>query len=129
MKDISTTRALMKAVKDLEASLILPYKVHPENPETDFLNAASSVAFFSRIVFKDLVARQGTEISARWAFSAAIALGDLEEARRFLRIEIDDIKSEGLHLDQLRESTELLLRNHGRSERWSVLLSEIAAAY
>lgn len=126
MKDISATSALMKAVKDLEASLLLPYEAHPKNPETDFLNAASSVAFFSRIVFKDLVARQGSEISASWALSAAIALGDLEEARHFLRIEIDDMKSEGLQLDQLRESTELSLRNHGRSERWNVLLSEIA---
>ncbi|WP_300013555.1 hypothetical protein [uncultured Roseobacter sp.] len=128
MKDISATRALMKAVKDLQASLLLPYEAHPRNPETDFLNAAASVAFFSRIVFKDIVALQGTEISASWALNAAIALGDLDEARQFLRIEIDDMKSEGIHLDQLKESTKLSLRNHGRSERWNVLLSEIAEA-
>lgn len=129
MNDIPAARALMKAVKDLEASLLLPYEAHPKNPDTDFFNAASSVAFFSRIVFKDLVARQGTEISASWALNAAIALGDLEEAHRFLRIEIEDMKSEGLHLDQLRESTEASLRNHGRLERWNELLSAITEAY
>ena len=128
MKDLPVTRLLMRAVEDLKASLLLPYEVYPDKAETDFLNAVSSVAFLSRIVFKDLIARQGTEIMAFWALQAAIALGDLEEARRFLRIEIAEIRSEGLELDQLRETVEVSLRNHGRSERWNVLLSEIAAA-
>ena len=128
MKDLPVTRLLMRAVEDLKASLLLPYEVYPDKAETDFLNAVSSVAFLSRIVFKDLIARQGTEIMAFWALQAAIALGDLEEARRFLRIEIAEMRSEGLELDQLRETVEVSLRNHGRSERWNVLLSEIAAA-
>jgi len=128
MKDIKATRALMKAVQDLEASLLLPYKMHPDNPETDFLNATESVAFFSRLVFKDLVARQGAEISASWALRAAIALGDFEEASRFLGVEIDDMKEESLGLEQLRKSTELALRNYARSERWNQLLSRIDEA-
>jgi hypothetical protein len=125
MKDIKSTRLLVKALKDLETSLLKPYDLHPDNPETDFLNAASNVAFFSRIVFKDLVARQGSEISASWALGTAIALGDLEEATRFLEIEIVNLKSEDIDLKQLRESTELAMRNHGRSDRWSELLLRI----
>ena len=128
MKDIKSTRLLLKALRDLEASLTKTYEPHPNNPKTDFLNAASSVAFFSRMVFKDLVARQRAEISASWALGAAIALGDLEEATRFLEIEIVDIKSKNLDLKQLRESTELAMRNHGRSERWNQLLMRIEDA-
>lgn len=128
MKDIKSTRLLVKALRDLEASLLKTYEPHPNNPETDFLNAASSVAFFSRIVFKDLVARQGAEISASWALGAAIALGDLEEATHFLEIEIADMKSENLDLKPLREGTELAMRNHGRLEQWNQLLMRIEDA-
>ena len=128
MKDINSARLLLKAVKDLEASLLKPYEVFPENPQTDFLNAATSVAFFSRIVFKDLVKRQGSEISACWALTTAIAVGEFEEAVRFLEIEIADLKSEKLDLSQLRETTEGAIRNHKRSARWNQLLARIDEA-
>lgn len=128
MKDIGSARLLLKAVKDLEESLLKSYEVFPENPQTDFLNAATSVAFFSRIVFKDLVERQGLEISACWALTTAIALGELEEAIRFLEIEMSYLKSEEQDLTQLRETTESSIRNHKRSARWNLLLSRIDEA-
>ncbi len=128
MKDIKSSRLLVKASRDLETALLKAYEVHPDNPETDFLNAAASVAFFSKIVFRDLVERQGSEICASWALRTSIALGEFEQAARFLQIEIIDMKSENLDLRQLKESTESAIRNHGRSARWKQLLSQIDEA-
>ncbi|EBA17199.1 hypothetical protein RSK20926_09517 [Roseobacter sp. SK209-2-6] len=128
MKDIISSRLLLKAVRDLEASLLTAYETDPDNPETDFLNAAANVAFFSKIVFRDLVQRQDTEITACWALTTAIALGDFEEAIRFLEIEIDDYKKENLDLGQLRDETETTLRSFGRSKHWKQLLSRIDGA-
>lgn len=128
MKNIKSARLLVKAARDLEASLQKTYEPHPVNPETDFLNAAADVAFFSRIVFNDLVKRQGPNISTSWALRTAIAIGDFDKANRFLDVEIIDMKSENLDLAQLREIIELGIRHHGRSERWKQLLSRIDEA-
>lgn len=64
MKDIKSARLLVKAARDLEASLLKTYEPHPVDPETDFLNAAARVTFFSKTAFNDLVDRQGSNISA-----------------------------------------------------------------
>ena len=128
MKDIKSARLLLKAAKDLEASLLKEYEVQPDDPGTDFLNAAANVAVFSKIVFRDLVERQGSDICASWALRASIALGEFEEAARFLDMEIVDMKSESLDLRQLRETTESAMRNHGRSARWKQLLLRIDQA-
>jgi len=125
MKDIVASITLLKAVRDLEVSLQKSYDTKPENPETDFLIAAGNVAFFSKIVFKDLVARQGEEISASWATSLAIALGEFEEACSFIDRDVLQAKQEGVDLNIIRENIEMSLRNHGRSPRWRELLSRI----
>lgn len=125
MDKIASARLLLKAVKDLEASLLKPYEEYPANPETEFLNALTSVSFFSHVVFKDLVSRQGQQISANWAMLAAIALGDFDVAYRFLDIEILDITNEGQDLAQLEDIVATALKNHNRSERWQALLTKI----
>lgn len=118
----------MKAVKDLEASLHTEYEIHPVDPETDFLNAAASVALFSKLVFKDLLKRQGSEISACWALHTAISLGEYDVAVGFLDAEIADMQSDNLDLKQLKEAVEIMMRNHGRSKRWNQLLLRIDEA-
>ncbi len=128
MKDIESSRLLLKAVKDLEASLHTAYEIYPVNPETDFLNATANVAFFLRIVFKDLVKRQESEISTSWALITAIALGEYEVAVRFLDTEIAEMQSENLDLKQLKESVEVTMRDYGRSDRWNQLLLRIDEA-
>jgi len=125
MNKIRSTRALLKAVKNLEASLLKPYDEYSANPETDFLNAIQNVSFFSRIVFKELVSRQGSNISANWAMSAAIAVGDYDEACRFLDVEILDLTNEGQDLVQLESMVSNALKNHNRSERWQALITQI----
>ena len=129
MDKISSSRMLLKAVKDLEASLLKPYEEYPaKEPEHDFLNAIASVTFLSRIVFKDLVLRQGEQISANWAMTAAISLGDFQEASRFLDVEIADLVEQGQDLAKLEETVAMALKNHSRSERWQELLTQIENA-
>lgn len=128
MKDISSARLLLKATRNLGTSLSAHYEVSPDNPETDFLIAAAQVASLSKIVFKDLVSRQGSEICASWALDTAIALEDYENAERFLDEEIRDMKQEGLDLSDLVESTKLSLSNHWRSGRWNDLILRIEEA-
>ncbi|MEP0191991.1 MAG: hypothetical protein ABJE00_16460 [Erythrobacter sp.] len=128
MKDIKSSRLLLKATKNLEASLHTEYEVYPDNPETDFLNAAANVAFLSKVVFKDLVTRQGAEISANWALNTAISLGEYEIAVRFLDTEISDMQRENLDLKELKESIAVTMKNYGRTKPWNQLLLRIDEA-
>lgn len=128
MNNIKSAQLLLKAARDLEESLLKPYEEFPENPKTDFLNAVVAVSFFSRIVFNDLVSRQGENMAASWAWRAAVAVGDLDEASRLLDVEILELKREGHDLEELEDTVALSLKNHKRSNRWETLLIQIEKA-
>ncbi|MEP5821230.1 hypothetical protein [Tateyamaria sp.] len=128
MDKIASSRILLRAVRELEASLIKPYEERSATVEVDFLSAVREVSLFSRVVFKDLASRKGQQISAGGAWGAAIALGDFDQALRFLDMDIDDHKRDGRDLDRLAESVTLSLQNSDRSERWDALLAQIKTA-
>lgn len=125
MRDIRSARPLLNAVRHLEAALQKRYDVTPEDPRTDFLNAVADVAFFSRIALRELADRQKDEITACWALSAAIALGDFDQAIAFLKMEIAQIEYDGGDLADLRETVRMALEAHSRSNRWNQLMVQI----
>jgi|GEM_PF-3651167 len=128
MDKIASARILLKAVRDLEASLTKPYEELSATVQSDSLNAVTEVSHFSRVVFKDLASRQGQQISARGAWGAAVAVGEFDEAFRFLDMDIGDHKRDGRDLARLGESVALSLQNSNRSERWDVLLAQVETA-
>ena len=124
MKDIRSARLLLKAVKNLEASLQKPYQPFPEDPAQDFFTSVANVILFSGVVYKDLVAQKGENVLASGALSAAIALDEYDYALRFLKEDIALVAQEGGDIETLRELVELGLKNHNRSDRWNQLLLE-----
>lgn len=128
MIDIKSAQYLLRALNRLEVSLQKPYETYPDRAETDFLNAVSDVAFLSRVVFDDLVSRQGADISTNWALNAAIELGEFEASNRLLKAEILEIQQENGDLEELTDMVASKLKNAKRSERWNALLTSIESA-
>ena len=98
---------LIQSTEKLVASLNAEYKPQPEDPRSEFSNAALSVVFFCKCVLRELIGLRKYDLKGTGGLRLAIALADMETARTLLAEEINEIASEDpaylpIFVDELR---------------------------